>query len=53
MERVEEEGQIATAYSFAQLLCATPIGIGGPARLIIYDIHALQERYCTSKYFLL
>jgi len=45
MERVEEEGQIATAYSFAQLLCATPVGIGGPARLIIYDIHALQNRF--------
>ena len=44
MERVDEEGQIATAMTFAQLLCATPVGIGGPARLIIYDIHALQNR---------
>eukprot|EP01114_Cavostelium_apophysatum_P016105 TRINITY_DN4526_c0_g1_i1.p1 TRINITY_DN4526_c0_g1~~TRINITY_DN4526_c0_g1_i1.p1 ORF type:complete len:345 (-),score=78.19 TRINITY_DN4526_c0_g1_i1:52-1002(-) len=45
MERVEEEGQIATAMTFAQLLCATPIGIGGPARLVVYDLHSLANRF--------
>jgi len=45
MERVDEEGQIATAMTFARLLSAIPLAVGGPARLIIYDIHALQERF--------
>mmetsp|Transcript_26817 Transcript_26817/g.37757 ORF Transcript_26817/g.37757 Transcript_26817/m.37757 type:complete len:329 (-) Transcript_26817:68-1054(-) len=45
MERVDEEGQIATAMTFARLLSATPITITGPAKLIIYDIHALQNRF--------
>jgi len=45
MERVDEEGQIATAMTFARLLSATPITQSGPAKLIIYDIHALQNRF--------
>jgi len=45
MERVDEEGQIATAFTFARLLSNIPPTISGPAKLMIYDIHALQERF--------
>ncbi|PRP81086.1 hypothetical protein PROFUN_11200 [Planoprotostelium fungivorum] len=45
MERVDEEGQIATAFTFARLLSRTPLTIKGPAKLVIYDIHALQTRF--------
>jgi len=48
MERVDEEGQIATAMTFARLLSAVPVSVGGPAKLIIYDIHALQNRFYFS-----
>ena len=44
MERVEMEGKVATANTYAILLSNLP-GIGKPIRLMIYDIHALQERY--------
>uniref|UniRef100_A0A6B2LAG6 Uncharacterized protein n=1 Tax=Arcella intermedia TaxID=1963864 RepID=A0A6B2LAG6_9EUKA len=45
MERIDEEGQIATAMTLARLLSATPPTTFGPPRIIIYDIHALQERF--------
>jgi len=45
MERIDEEGQIATAMTLARLLSATPPTTCGPSRLLIYDIHALQERF--------
>jgi len=45
MERVEEEGMIATAATLARLLSAVPLTISGPCKLVIYDIHALQERF--------
>lgn len=45
MERVETIGQIATAASLARMLSAIPAGPGGPATLVIYDIHALQEQF--------
>eukprot|EP01121_Diplochlamys_sp_Union-15-3_P014811 TRINITY_DN477_c0_g1_i3.p1 TRINITY_DN477_c0_g1~~TRINITY_DN477_c0_g1_i3.p1 ORF type:complete len:319 (-),score=40.31 TRINITY_DN477_c0_g1_i3:58-1014(-) len=45
MERVDEEGQIATAFTLAVILSAIPLSSMGPAKLIIYDIHALQERF--------
>jgi len=51
MERVDEEGQIATAMTLARLLSATPPcpatprGGGGPAVLVTFDIHALPERF--------
>jgi len=48
MERVDEEGQIATATTFARLLSSTPLTLSGPAKLIIYDIHALQNRFYFS-----
>jgi len=46
MERVDQEGQIATAMSLARLLSSIPPLAEGPARVLIYDIHALGER-CT------
>eukprot|EP00794_Sanderia_malayensis_P012141 gene12141-13394_t len=45
MERVETEGQIATASTLARLLSATPLSARGPCQLVIFDIHALQERF--------
>ncbi|XP_070533418.1 uncharacterized protein [Ptychodera flava] len=48
MERVDTEGQIATAKTLATLLSAIPYTARGPAQLVIYDIHALQERFYFS-----
>jgi ribose-phosphate pyrophosphokinase len=45
MERVEKEGQIATASTLARMLSAAPISKSGPLQIVIYDIHALQERF--------
>lgn len=44
-ERMEDEGDIATAYTLARILSNTPISRGGPTSLVIFDIHALQERF--------
>jgi len=44
-ERVEDEGEVATAASMARVLSAIPLSRGGPTSLVIYDIHALQERF--------
>merc|ERR1719183_882625 len=46
MERVETVGQIATAASLARMLSCCPHGPNGPATVVIYDIHALQEQFC-------
>jgi len=45
MERVDTEGQIATANTLAQLLSSIPLTARGPAQIVIFDIHALQERF--------
>ena len=45
MERVDTEGQVATAMTLATLLSNLPLCATGPAKLIVYDIHALQERF--------
>lgn len=44
-ERVEDEGDVATASSMARVLSCIPLSRGGPTSLVIYDIHALQERF--------
>lgn len=44
-ERMEEEGDVATAFTLARILSNIPISRGGPTSLVIYDIHALQERF--------
>mmetsp|Transcript_28957 Transcript_28957/g.48867 ORF Transcript_28957/g.48867 Transcript_28957/m.48867 type:complete len:340 (-) Transcript_28957:168-1187(-) len=44
MDRVDVEGKVATASTYATILSSLP-SCGTPARLMIYDIHALQERF--------
>ncbi|KHN00385.1 Ribose-phosphate pyrophosphokinase 3, mitochondrial [Glycine soja] len=44
-ERMEDEGDIATAFTLARLLSNIPISRGGPTSLVTFDIHALQERF--------
>lgn len=44
-ERMEEEGDVATAFTMARILSNIPISRGGPTSIVIYDIHALQERF--------
>jgi phosphoribosylpyrophosphate synthetase len=43
-ERVDMEGKVATANTYAMLFSSLP-SCGKPVRLMIYDIHALQERF--------
>jgi len=42
MERVDTEGQVATAATMARMLSSIPLSAMGPARVMIFDIHALQ-----------
>ena len=44
-ERVENEGEIATAVTLARILSHIPPSRGGPCSTLIFDIHALQERF--------
>lgn len=44
-ERMEEEGDVATAFTLARILSNIPISRGGPTSLVTFDIHALQERF--------
>ncbi|KAJ1454777.1 phosphoribosyltransferase-like protein [Pelagophyceae sp. CCMP2097] len=44
MERVITEGEVATANTYAQLFSALP-SCGRPTRLILYDLHTLQNRF--------
>ncbi|KAL8532701.1 hypothetical protein ACS0TY_009059 [Phlomoides rotata] len=44
-ERMEDEGDVATAFTLARILSNIPICRGGPTSLVIFDIHALQERF--------
>ena len=48
MERVDEEGEIATAATLARMLSQIPGTMSGPVQIFIYDIHALQERFYFS-----
>ncbi|KAJ7549392.1 hypothetical protein O6H91_07G051700 [Diphasiastrum complanatum] len=45
VERMEDEGDVATAFTLARILSNIPISRGGPTSLVIFDIHALQERF--------
>lgn len=42
LERMEDEGDIATAFTLARIISNIPISRGGPTSLVIFDIHALQ-----------
>eukprot|EP00981_Chlorochromonas_danica_P002548 scaffold487_cov178-Ochromonas_danica.AAC.36 len=44
MERVTQEGQVATANTYAQMFSHLP-SCGRPTRLIVYDLHTLQNRF--------
>ena len=48
MERVDRDGQVATAATLAKMLSNIPMTLSGPAQIIIFDIHALQERFYFS-----
>ena len=48
MERVSEEGEVATAMTFARMLSATPLTVNGPPCFAFFDIHALQSRFYFS-----
>jgi hypothetical protein len=39
---MEDEGDVATAFTLARSLSHIPISRGGPTSLVIFDIHALQ-----------
>ena len=42
MVQVEAEGDVATAFTLARILSDIPLSRGGPASVVIFDIHALQ-----------
>jgi len=44
MERVDREGRVATANTYGIMLSSLPYS-GKPNRLMIYDIHTLQNRF--------
>lgn len=44
MERVDVEGRVATANTYSTLLSSLPC-CGRPTRIMIYDIHTLQNRF--------
>jgi len=44
MERITTEGEVATAATYAQLFSSLP-SCGKPTRLMIYDLHTLQNRF--------
>ncbi|TVM32248.1 ribose-phosphate diphosphokinase [Oceanidesulfovibrio marinus] len=48
MERVDRDGRIATAATLARMLSVVPMTISGAPQVLIYDIHALQERFYFS-----
>lgn len=45
MERVDEEGQVATASTLAQMFSGLPPAGPGPIPLYLWDIHALANRH--------
>jgi len=45
MERVLKEGVVATANTAARLLSNLPRSGQGPARVMFYDLHTLQNRF--------
>ena len=44
MERVIREGQVATAATYAHMFSSLP-SCGRPTRLMVYDLHTLQNRF--------
>lgn len=50
-ERMEEEGDVATAFTMARILSNIPISRGGPTSIVVYDIHALQVNLTNASVF--
>jgi len=44
MERVTQEGTVATAATYAHMFSSLP-SCGRPTRLMVYDLHTLQNRF--------
>jgi len=44
MERVTKEGEVATAATYAHMFSSLP-NCGRPTRLMVYDLHTLQNRF--------
>uniref|UniRef100_A0A7S2I9D5 Phosphoribosyltransferase domain-containing protein n=1 Tax=Helicotheca tamesis TaxID=374047 RepID=A0A7S2I9D5_9STRA len=44
MDRVTKEGQVATAATYAHMFSSLP-NCGRPTRLMVYDLHTLQNRF--------
>ena len=44
MERVTKEGTVATAATYAHMFSSLP-SCGKPTRLMVYDLHTLQNRF--------
>lgn len=47
MERVVKEGEVATASTMAHILSTLP-SCGIPTRIMVYDLHTLQNRFYFS-----
>ncbi len=45
MERVVRLGEVATAKTLAKMLSATPLTQRGPARVVLCDLHTLQNEF--------
>ena len=50
MERVVTEGQVATAATYAHMFSSLP-NCGKPTRLMVYDLHTLQNRFYLVRCF--
>ena len=48
MERIQTQGEVATAYVLAQMLSSIPLTRTGPTEVVIFDIHALQNQFYFS-----
>jgi len=48
MERVQQEGEIATAKTLMRILSATPPARSGQTLFYIFDIHDIHERFYGS-----
>lgn len=47
-DRVDKDGDIATAATLARMLSVIPLSKEGPAEIVMFDIHASQERFYFS-----
>lgn len=45
MERIQTQGEIATAHSLARMISAVPPSATGPSQVVIFDIHTLQNQF--------